>query len=98
MSAEKFYPREENLEKPCRFWSLDKPGFGCTFPKFELKDRVACEGIVDEVCLYIKDKRRPSNICDDDLIAIKINPPLEGSRSYVGTEIKLLDRSGGKAA
>lgn len=27
---------------------------GCFFPKFEMEGRTSCEGMIDDVCLFLK--------------------------------------------
>lgn len=53
--VEKFYPRVENLGKECSFWCLDEGSVGCNFPKAQLQGRTSCEGLIDDVCVFLKD-------------------------------------------
>lgn len=69
---EVFYPTEENLGKNCRFWNIQK---GCTFPKREIKGRRSCEGIIDDVCLFLKDKRLPKSLTPEQLLELKLRVP-----------------------
>lgn len=82
--SEKFYPKEENLGKDCRFWQgLDTDGkhplariaIGCTFPRYEMEGRLSCEGIVDDVCLYLKDGRIPSSLSQEQIDEIRFRIP-----------------------
>ncbi len=67
---ERFYPKEENLGKPCDFWKN-----GCRFPKFEIEGRTSCEGIIDDVCLWLKDKRTPKSLTPEQRLEIQTQPP-----------------------
>jgi hypothetical protein len=74
--SERFYPTEESLGKNCFFWQqLGELGLGCTFPKAELQGRTSCEGIVDDVCLWVKDGRPPKSITREQWQRIKASPP-----------------------
>ena len=81
---ERFYPKEENLGKDCLYWqgldtggkhSLARFAIGCMFPKYEMEGRLSCEGIVDDVCLYLKDGRRPSSLSQDQIDEIRFRIP-----------------------
>lgn len=54
--SESFYPQPKNLGKNCSFWNVSGV-LACSFPKLELQGRTSCEGIVDDVCLFVKDGR-----------------------------------------
>lgn len=63
MPSEVFPPTERNIGQECEFWQgvqrdrTKKMGYlavGCKFPKFEIEGRLSCEGIIDDVCLYVK--------------------------------------------
>lgn len=69
---EVFPPREENLGKNCRFWN---PENGCRFPKTEMGGRKSCEGIVDDVCLYFKDRKPPKSLTTEELLELKFRGP-----------------------
>lgn len=69
---EVFYPSEENIGKNCRYWKIRK---GCTFPKIEMEGRRSCEGIVDDVCLFLKDKRLPKSLTPEQLLELKLSVP-----------------------
>lgn len=51
-----FWPKKENLGKNCELWNPEK---GCMFVKAEMRGRRSCEGIIDNVCLYLKGKTQP---------------------------------------
>lgn len=55
--TEVYYPSEENLGQKCEFW--DKQGAYCSYPKTILIGRMSCKGVIDEVCLCLKDRRMP---------------------------------------
>ncbi len=54
-----YEPTEANLGKECEFWGDSEHSGRCQFSLPELCGRISCNGIVDEVCLYIKDGRVP---------------------------------------
>ena len=69
---EVFYPDEENIGKNCLFWSIQE---GCTFPKIEMGGRRSCEGIVDDVCLFLKNGKRPKSLTSEQLSELKFRVP-----------------------
>lgn len=69
---ENFYPTEENLGKSCLFWSKE---LGCTLPKIEMEGRRSCEGIIDDICLYLKGRRPPKSLTDEQLMELKLRIP-----------------------
>lgn len=71
---ERFYPKEENLGQDCLFW--DKM-YGCMFPKVELENRRSCEGIIDDVCLYLKDGREAKSLSEEQVFELKFHPPTQ---------------------
>lgn len=71
-SSEKFYPKAENLGKNCKYWDNRE---GCLYPKVEMEGRRSCEGVVDDVCLFIKDGRTPQSLTPDQILKIKIRIP-----------------------
>lgn len=84
--TEKFYPSEENLGNSCRFWVIQRiPGvvFGCNFPKFEMRGRTSCEGIIDDVCLFLKDGRRPKSLTEEQMRELKLRMPDLNDRTYI---------------
>ncbi len=71
---EVFYPKEENLGKSCMYWGIVAIS-GCNYPKVELQGRTSCEGIIDDVCLFIKDGREPLSLTPEQQIEIKTRIP-----------------------
>jgi hypothetical protein len=69
------YPNEDNLGKECLYWGLGGVATGCCFPKLELEGRQTCGGIIDDVCLYVKDGRPPGETSRMLLSGIKLSPP-----------------------
>jgi hypothetical protein len=69
-----FYPTEENLGRNCKYWAV-LGAIGCDYPKAELQGRLSCDGIIDDVCLFVKDGRKPSSLTDEQLIEIKTRVP-----------------------
>jgi hypothetical protein len=62
------YPKEENLGFDCTFWDM-----GCQFPKAEMLGRTSCEGIIDPVCIYLKDGKRVESmdLTEDQIFKLK---------------------------
>ncbi len=75
---EKNFPTEANLGKSCRFWNM-----GCRFPKTEIRGRTSCEGIIDDVCLFLKDGRRPKSLTEEQIRELKLRAPSLIDRSYI---------------
>lgn len=75
IESERKYPKEVNLGRDCLYWCLGGIASGCCFPKVELEGRRSCEGIVDDVCLFIKDGRRPSSLTDSQMVELKTRAP-----------------------
>jgi hypothetical protein len=73
--GESFYPKEENLGRNCDFWNLTAPLVGCNFPKAEMEGRTSCEGVVDDVCLFLKNGRRPASLTEEQRREIKTRVP-----------------------
>ncbi|EKD64755.1 MAG: hypothetical protein ACD_50C00309G0006 [uncultured bacterium] len=71
---DRFSPREENLGRNCRFWSQES---GCRFPKTEMLGRYSCEGVVDDVCLYLVSRRIPSSLTPNQLEELRRRLPNE---------------------
>ena len=69
---EVFYPKEENLGKNCQYWTQE---FGCIFPKKEMEGRRSCEGIVDDVCLFLKNGRTPKSLTPDQMLEFRTRIP-----------------------
>lgn len=90
VEGEKFYPKEENLGEDCEFWSL-----GCDYPKVEMQGRMSCEGVIDSVCIFLKEGRRVEgfDLSDAQVLKLKITPPGFGSPDYsipAGSPIEIL--------
>jgi hypothetical protein len=60
IEPEKFYPNEQNMGKSCSYWELGGIATNCCYPKHELQGRTTCGGVIDDVCLYVKNGREPS--------------------------------------
>lgn len=84
MDREKSYPSEENLGKECAFCqgidSDNREGLGivavgCAFPKYQMQGRLSCEGIVDDVCLFLKDGRKPKSLTQEQIDEIRYRIP-----------------------
>ena len=80
--TEKFYPSETNLGKNCKFWDFAVSFSGCNFPRVQMEGRTSCEGVIDEVCLYLKDGRRPAE-ASFDIDALKLQPPKPGQKPEI---------------
>ncbi|MES2876420.1 MAG: hypothetical protein V4678_03030 [Patescibacteria group bacterium] len=86
--SEKFYPTEKNLGKNCEFWHgigggkhrLGAIAIGCGFPKATMEGRLSCEGIVDDVCLYLRIGRHPESLTDEQVDAIRYRIPNTNNR------------------
>jgi hypothetical protein len=74
-----YYPNEGNLGRNCLFWNLDETNLNCCYPKAELEGRRSCEGIVDDVCLYILERRIPKSLTEAERQEIRLRIPLESS-------------------
>ncbi|MEO8105596.1 MAG: hypothetical protein ABI602_04665 [Candidatus Saccharibacteria bacterium] len=81
--SERFYPTEENLGENCVFWNVGQMAMACAFPKAELEGRRSCEGIIDDVCLFVKDGRRPIGLNEAQIIEIKTRIPDLIDKSYL---------------
>jgi len=81
--TEKFYPNEGNLGKECLFWDMHGRFFGCNFPKVEMERRTSCEGIIDDVCLYLKDKRPPKSLTEVQIRELKTRMPSFDEKTYI---------------
>jgi len=76
MEGERFSPTEENLGQNCLYWRVvGGIASACRYPKAALEGRRSCEGIIDDVCLFVKDGRRPTSLSEDQIIEIKTRPP-----------------------
>lgn len=65
----------------CSFWDLGY--LACSFPKAEMEGRRSCEGIIDDVCLFLKNGRRPPSLTDLQILEIKTRPPDLTDKSYL---------------
>lgn len=48
---------------------------GCIYPKYEMEGRVSCEGIIDDVCLYLKNGRIPKSLTEQQINEIRLRIP-----------------------
>ena len=87
--SEKSYPTEENLGKDCLFWEgvdtepekhMGMLAVGCFFPKAEMEGRLSCEGMIDDVCLFLKDGRPPKSLTQDQRDEIHGRMPFSDNR------------------
>jgi hypothetical protein len=82
-NTERFYPTEKNLGKDCMFWDVNGRFVGCNFPKTEMEGRTSCEGIIDDVCLFLKDGRKPKSLTPEQIMRLKISPPQIGRKDNI---------------
>ncbi len=75
-----FYPSEESLGQDCRFWDAV---LGCRFPKMEMQGRRSCEGVIDDVCLFLKDGRHPKSLTEKQRMELKTRLPDFDDKSYI---------------
>ena len=84
MVQERSYPSGETLGKECQFWQsfeddarkrLSEIATGCIFPKYEMEGRTSCEGIIDDVCLYLKEGRSPKSLTQEQIDEIRFKIP-----------------------
>jgi hypothetical protein len=66
-----FYPSTETLGEKCMFWRDT-----CEYPKIEMQGRQSCEGIIDDVCLYLMHGRIPKSLTDAQRRELKTRIPL----------------------
>gem|GEM_PF-1994243 len=78
-----FYPTEENLGQNCQFWAIGSATVGCCFPKAEMQGRTSCEGMIDDVCLFLKNGRRPASLSEEQIIELKTRVPDLDSKLYI---------------
>lgn len=81
MADEHYYPKEETLGRDCTFWDLGR--LACSYPKVEMENRRSCEGIIDDVCLFLKNGRHPSSLSEAQIKAIKSHPQDLYDKSYL---------------
>ncbi|MBI2039863.1 hypothetical protein HYT18_02215 [Candidatus Microgenomates bacterium] len=79
----KFYPSEQNLGKNCSFWDLKGRFAGCNFPRVEMQGRTSCERMIDDVCLLLKDGRRPSSLTEEQIRELKLRIPKFDEKHYI---------------
>lgn len=79
----KFAPEEKNLGKPCMFWDIHGRHVGCNYLKLEMEGRTSCEGIVDQMCLCLKDGRRPVGVSEEVLMRLRTRIPSFGPKTYI---------------
>lgn len=77
-----FYPKEENLGRNCEFWGVHSTP-KCDFPKIQLQGRTSCEGIIDDVCLFIKNGREPLSLTEEQQTELKTRMPSLGPKWYL---------------
>jgi hypothetical protein len=66
------YPLPENMGENCMYWTLEN---GCAYPKYEVQGRRSCEGIIDDVCLFMRGKiSELIHISPIEAQAMKTNP------------------------
>jgi hypothetical protein len=75
---EKLSPNLKNLGKDCLFWQN-----GCQYPKIQMQGRTSCEGIVDDVCLYLLTGRHPKSLTETQIKQLKLSPPSLGNKAYI---------------
>lgn len=88
--SELYEPKEENLGKDCEFWfgigndegkhKLGGLAIGCAFPKADMAGRLSCEGIIDDVCLYLKIGRHPSSLTKEQIDTLRHRVPNASNR------------------
>lgn len=81
--VKKFYPNEENLGRECMFWNLSGFLRGCNFPRVEMQGRTSCEGTIDDVCLYLKDRIPPKSLTREQIIELKTRVPSFDQKPYI---------------
>lgn len=80
---DKFFPQEQNLGRYCQFWNFKGRLKGCNYPKAEMEGRLSCEGVIDEMCLFLKDGRMPKSVPKEVLTSLKTQSPSLGSKPYI---------------
>lgn len=79
----KYSPQENNLGQECRYWDLGGTYKGCNYPKIEMCGRTSCEGIIDEMCLFLKDGRTAKSVLREVLSELKTQPSSPGTKHYI---------------
>lgn len=85
--SEKFYPKVDNLGEECEFWSWGET-IGCNYPNVKMVGRLSCEGMIDDVCLFVKDGRIPSSLTEQQILEIRARTPADGGRNLPPGSIK----------
>lgn len=73
--TERYYPSQEHIGQNCMYWQLGGLSTGCCYPKAEVEGRRSCEGVVDDVCLYVLHGVDAPSLTDAQKIAINTRPP-----------------------
>lgn len=81
--TERAYPRLVNLGQNCKFWGNEaslvsgevRYRVGCFYPKAEMIGRLSCEGIIDDVCIFLLSGRTPKSLTPKQLEILKVSPP-----------------------
>lgn len=63
------------------FWDLGR--LACSFPKAEMEGRRSCEGVIDDVCLFLKDGRTPPSLSQQQIDEIRLRAPHLYDKSYI---------------
>lgn len=78
--SETFRPSEATLGENCMYWrQLGEMAACCTYPKLQLEGRRSCEGMIDDVCLYMTQGRAQVSLTDEHMVEIKTRIPTDGS-------------------
>ena len=88
---ETYYPKVDNLGENCEFWDNQH---GCWYPKAEMMGRMSCDGIIDPVCIYLKDgiKVEGFDLTEEQITELKTKAPEIRPRNYsipAGRPLKL---------
>ena len=75
---EESLPLVENIGENCLFWDNQ-----CAHPKAEMQGRVSCEGVVDDICIYLRTRVRPESLTEAQIADLKLNPPAQGVKHYI---------------
>ena len=67
----KFSPSIDNLGKKCQYWEINE---GCHYPSFELLGRKACNGIIDDTCLWVLGKASKPISINESKVQIQTAP------------------------
>jgi hypothetical protein len=75
-----FYPTEENLGHNCQYWDWEE---GCLYPKAELTGRRSCEGMIDDVCLFVLEGLQATSLSEAQVDEIINRAPNLLDKSYL---------------